>query len=62
MDQERIDELYRMFNIPEFRIPKYSNPNEFASGFTKCSILREVFSVSSGSTEDFILKPKDKKL
>jgi hypothetical protein len=41
MDEEKILEKYKTFNISPNNIPKYENPIQFAQQFKKCSVLKE---------------------
>lgn len=42
MDINKINEEYKKFNIPMSQVPNYSNAEEFAQNFKKCSVLKEI--------------------
>ena len=49
-DQVKIDTEYKEFMIPERYIPNYEDPNSFALGFKKFSLLKEVNTVYSDTS------------
>lgn len=53
MDNQKIWDEYNSFGIPEHLIPKYTNANEFAKNFEKCSILEDSNNVSYSNSTVF---------
>lgn len=55
MDQKEISEYYKKLNIPFQHFPKYTNPNDFAKKFEKCTIVKDSdvhYSSSSNSATE----------
>ena len=52
MDQKEISEYYKKLNISSQYYPKYTNPNDFAMKFEKCTIVKnsDVYYSSSSNT------------
>lgn len=55
MDQKEISEYYKKLNISFQYFPKYTNPNDFAKKFEKCTIVKDsdvYYSSSSNSATE----------
>ncbi|HJH29777.1 MAG TPA: hypothetical protein C5S51_08820 [Methanosarcinaceae archaeon] len=55
MDQNEMVEHYKKLNIELQFFPKYTNPNDFAKKFEKCTIVKDsdvYYSSSSNSTTE----------
>lgn len=52
MDEKRILEEYKKFNIPVNSVPKYENPVQFAQQFKRCSVLEESSVYYTSSTHE----------
>lgn len=42
MNQEQINDLYTLFEIPNDKMPEYTTAENFAQRFKKCSVLKDV--------------------
>ncbi|WP_088187521.1 hypothetical protein [Desulfosporosinus sp. FKA] len=52
MDNKRIEKAFEQLNIPSNSFPSYTNANDFAKNFKKCSVLKDVsVFYSSSSTQ-----------
>ena len=55
MDQKETVEYYKKLDIPFQYFPKYTNPNDFAKKFEKCTVLKNsdvYYSSSSNSATE----------
>ncbi len=48
--EDKIHQVFSALHIEEKDYPEYSNPEEFAGNYKKCSVLESHFVIQTGST------------